>query len=110
MGDRTPWSRRRVWIGQLGFACGIWKSLELCKQRREISFAETSVATVGFALSERYTSSSHGHEMIAACASLLAELDFVGITAEVGVERKGNEVLVYVIWINLFSGEPPGSI
>jgi hypothetical protein len=48
--------------------------------------------------------------MVASSACPFAELDFVRIAAEVGVECERDEVLVDEFWINLISGEPPGSI
>jgi hypothetical protein len=48
--------------------------------------------------------------MIAAGADLLAELGFMRIAAEVGVQRKRDKMLGDIFRLDLFPGEPPGTI
>lgn len=65
---------------------------------------------LSFAISKGLACCSHGNEVITTRSSRLAELDFVGISPEVGVQGKRDEVLVDVFWFDLGPGVLPGAV
>lgn len=68
------------------------------------------MAAVLFSIAEDFPGGGDGDEVIASGAGLLAEFEFLGVAAEVGVEGERDEMFVNVVGIDFVPGEPPGAV
>ena len=72
-------------LQSLWFAGAFRQRAKRGEQRGEIFFAQAHVAALPLAIADRVPGGGDGDEVVATSASYLAELDLVGVPAEVSV-------------------------